>query len=281
VTRLSTANKIFGLYRLFRLPLALMNGTAALGGYLLYRGPAEPAAVVPLFAGVTLTACAASALNQVLERDLDGLMRRTRRRPLPAGELPPAGGVLIALTTLVSGSLLLAGCGGLTPLLLAFVTLFWYLLLYTPLKRRTPFALLVGAVCGALPPLIGWSAAGGAVVDFRIVLLCGILYLWQVPHFWMLQRRHAEDYRSAGLPLFAPQSFRGPAPFLILWLSAMIAATLMLPVFGLIAGSSAPLWCLAFCVPLLLYPFERWESAALVGVNIFPALLTLALYTTP
>lgn len=267
------------LYRLFRLPLSLMNATAALGGYLLYRAQPD-LTVLPLCAGVALMAGAASALNQVLERDLDGRMGRTRLRPVASGELRRAGALAIALGALAAGVLLLNLCGVL-PLSIALVTLFWYLLLYTPLKRRTPFALLVGAVCGALPPLIGWSAAGGSLTDFRIVLLCGILYLWQVPHFWMLQKRYADDYRQAGVPLFAPRSFRTPAPFLVLWLLAMIAATLLLPVFGLIAGNNAPLWCLAFCLPLLLYPFERWQGAVYAGVNIFPALLTLALYGSP
>ncbi|WP_224960041.1 protoheme IX farnesyltransferase [Geomonas subterranea] len=256
-----------------------MNATAALGGYLLCRARPDLKAL-SLFAGVALMACAASAFNQVLERDLDAIMERTNRRPIASGELGVRGGLSIAVGALATGALLL-NLIGLLPLCLAIFTLCWYLLLYTPLKRRSPLALLVGAVCGALPPLIGWSAAGGALTDFRIVLLCGILYLWQVPHFWMLQKKHAEDYRRAGVPLFVPGSFRGPAPFLVLWLVAMIAATLMLPVFGLIAGQHAPLWCLAFCLPLLLYPFERWEGAAFAGVNIFPALLTLALYGSP
>ena len=271
---------IKGAVRLFRLPLALMNGTAALGGYLFCLRSAQATESAALFTGVTLMACAASAFNQVLERDRDALMLRTRSRPLPALQLSSAEALAISLVPLVLGSLLLASSGA-VPLLLAHAALLWYLFLYTPLKRRTPFALLAGAVCGALPPLIGWSAAGGALGDFRIVLLCGILYLWQVPHFWMLQRRHADDYRRAGFPLFAPQSFRGPAPFLLLWLTAMIAATLMLPAFGLIAGPDAPLWCLAFCLPLILSPFRRWEPVAYLGVNIFPALITLALYSTP
>lgn len=271
---------IAGLCRLFRLPLALMNGTAAVGGYLLGRGPVPGGSGLALFTGVTLMACAASALNQVLERDADALMRRTMTRPLAAGELPPAWGAVIALMALAPGALILAGLG-IAPLLIAITTLAWYLAVYTPLKRRTPFALLAGAFCGALPPLIGWSAAGGNLLDFRIVLLCGILYLWQVPHFWVLQKRHADDYQLAGFPLFEPTSFRGPGPFLVLWFSAVVAATLMLPVFGLIAGDNAPLWCLAFCVPLFLTPFRRLEAAAYVGVNVFPALVTLALYSNP
>lgn len=271
---------IAGMCRLFRLPLALMNGAAALGGYLLCREVPPGASGLLLFIGVTLMACAASAFNQVIERDVDALMRRTMTRPLPAGELDARRGALIAVLVLLPGALVLAALGA-PPVLIALATLAWYLAVYTPLKRRTPFALLAGAFCGALPPLIGWSAARGALSDFRIVLLCGILYLWQVPHFWMLQKRHADDYRLAGLPLFTPQSFRGPGPFLVLWLAAVVAATLMLPAFGLIAGSNASLWCLAFCLPLLLTPFRRLEAAAYVGINIFPALVTLALYSNP
>lgn len=269
-----------GLGRLFRLPLSIMNGMAALGGYLLYSSPVDTVAPGAVFAGVTLMACAASASNQVLERDLDALMRRTGNRPLPSGELAPTGALLISLASLLTGGLLLEGWGGTLPLVLALATLLWYLLVYTPLKRRTPFALLLGALCGAVPPLIGWSAAGGGLADYRIVLLAGIMYLWQVPHFWMLQRRHAEDYRLAGLPLFVPQSFQGPAPLLRLWMAAMVMGTLMLPAFGLIGGQNAPFWCLAFCAPLLLAPFQRWEPATFVGVNLFPALITLALYAT-
>lgn len=276
----SARGTIAGMGRLFRLPLALMNGTAALGGYLLCREARPGASGLMLFIGVTLMACAASAFNQVLERDVDALMRRTMTRPLSAGELAPHWGAMIAVLVLLPGAVILAALGA-APVLLALATLAWYLAVYTPLKRRTPFALLTGAFCGALPPLIGWSAAGGALADFRIVLLCGILYLWQVPHFWMLQKRHADDYRLAGFPLFAPQSFRGPGPFLVLWLAAVVAATLMLPAFGLIAGSNVSLWCLAFCVPLLLTPFRRLEAAAYVGINVFPALVTLALYSTP
>ena len=266
------------LCRLFRAPLALMNGVAALGGYLLFPARAEAPSLGAVFIGVSLLAAAGSALNQVLERDLDALMRRTRNRPIPGRELTAASAILLGASSLLAGVAILAAFGGVIPALLGGGTLSWYLAVYTPLKRRTPLALLLGALCGAAAPLIGWSVAGGSLADFRVVLLAGILFLWQVPHFWLLQRRHAEDYRRAGFPLFAPAGGgSGPAPLCRLWMAAMIAGALMLPAFGII-GRNAPLWCLAFCAPLLITPFKRFEPALFTGLNLFPLLVTLALY---
>lgn len=266
------------LSRLLRMRLALMNGVAAVGGSLLFPGSAEPGELCALGGGVALLAGAGSALNQLLERDLDALMQRTRLRPLPTGELTPLLVLLTGLWCLLAGSLLLFAAGGMFPVLLGWGTLAWYLAVYTPLKRRTPFALLLGALCGAVTPVIGWSAAGGSLSDFRIILLAGVLYLWQIPHFWLLQRRHADDYRRAGFPLFAPPAKEsGAAPFFQLWVVAMIASALMLPAFGVISRSAAP-WCLAFCVPLLLAGVRKLEPMLFASLNLFPLLVTAALY---
>ena len=265
------------LFRLFRLRLALMNGIAALGGYLLFPGKPEASRIALLCAGVSLLACAGSALNQVLERDLDALMQRTKNRPLPKGDLTPAAAALLGAVCLLAGLVLLFTAAGPFPALLGLAAICWYLAVYTPLKRRTPFALTLGALSGAAVPVIGWCVAGGSPVDFRVVLLAGILYLWQIPHFWLLQRRHADDYRRAGIPLFAPAAKgSGPAPLFLLWVVAMIAAALMLPAFGMIGRHAAP-WCAAFCAPLVVTCFRRLESALFACINLFPLLVTLAL----
>ena len=265
------------LCRLFRVRLVLMNGVAAAGGYLLF--PSEPATgrLGALCAGVCLLAAAGSAFNQLLERDLDALMLRTRNRPLPTGQLSPAQATLIAAACLAAGVALLLAAGGVVPALLGLAALLWYLAVYTPLKRRTPFALALGGLCGAAPPIIGWCAAGGSPADFRVVLLAGVLYLWQVPHFWLLQRRHAEDYRRAGFPLFHPwQPGEGAAPLCRLWIVAMVAGAMMLPAFGLI-GRSAALCCAALCLPLLITACKRHEPALFACLNLFPVLVTLSL----
>jgi heme o synthase len=265
------------LFRLFRLRLVLMNGVAGLGGYFLFPGSPEVLPLVALCAGVSLLACGGSALNQVLERDLDCLMERTRNRPLPAGELRPVTAALLGGGCLLGGVALLVAAGGFFPGALGAAAILWYLAVYTPLKRRTPFALALGALCGALAPVIGWCVAGGSPGDFRVILLAGILYLWQIPHFWLLQRRHAEDYRRAGFPLFAPPAKgSGLAPLFMLWMVAMIAGALMLPAFGMI-GRHGALWCGIFLIPLVIACFKRCEPALFACLNLFPLLVTVAL----
>ena len=262
---------------LFRVRLVLVNAVAALGGYLLFPKPVVGYEMGVLFAGVSLLAAAGSALNQVLERESDALMQRTRNRPIPSGVLAPSAAACIGMACAAAGVVLLSRAGGAAPALFGAAALLWYLVVYTPLKRRTPFALALGALCGAAPPMIGWCLAGGSPGDFRVILLAGILYLWQVPHFWLLQRRHAEDYRRAGFPLFTPAAHgTALAPLCRLWLVAMIAAALMLPAFGLLPGS-APLWCAVFCAPLVITAFKRSEPALFASVNLFPVLVTLAL----
>jgi len=213
---------IRALSLLLRPRLALLNGVAAVGGYLLF--PAEPRglALSAAFCGVALLAAGGSAINQVLERDLDRLMARTRLRPLPQGQLTPAAATFIAAGLILLGLMLLGAVGGLLPMLIGAAALAWYLVVYTPLKRRTPLALMIGALCGALPPIIGWCLAGGNPADYQAVLLAGLLYLWQIPHFWLLQRRHADDYRNAGIPLFGGSEIH--AGFMGVWIMALIAA---------------------------------------------------------
>jgi heme o synthase len=265
------------LCRLFRLRLVLMNSIAALGGYLLFPGTPDLMKLGALCAGVSLLACGGSALNQFVERDLDGLMERTKDRPLPQGDLAPATVALLGEACLLEGMSFLYVAGGVLPTLLGFAAILWYLAVYTPLKRRTPLALALGALSGALAPVIGWSVAGGSPWDFRVILLAGVLYLWQIPHFWLLQRRHADDYRRAGFPLFVPPARGiGPAPMVRLWLVAMVAALLMLPAFGMI-GRPAALWCAACCAPLLIASFRRFEPALFACLNLFPLLVTLGL----
>ncbi|RNC71750.1 MAG: protoheme IX farnesyltransferase [Desulfuromonadales bacterium] len=265
------------LSRLFRPLLALLNGVAAVGGYLLFPAPAEGVPLAAVFAGVTLLAAAGSALNQVVERDVDSLMVRTRLRPLPAGELTPGGATAIGSTSLLAGLLLMGAAGGWLPALLGAGALAWYLGIYTPLKRRTPLALAIGAVCGAIPPIIGWCSAGGSPADYQAVLLAGLLYLWQIPHFWLLQLRHREDYRRAGIPLFQPRTGgAGPANLCRLWLAALVAGTMLLPAFGIIEPSVA-LWSALLPMILIFVPLTLNESALFSCLNLFPVLVTLAL----
>lgn len=264
------------LCRLFRPRLVLLNGFVALGGFLLDTAAPHRGGLLGTFCGVVLLASGGSALNQAMEADLDRLMARTRLRPLPNGDLSLAAVIVIGLLCTLTGSALLAALGGPVPALLGLGALAWYLALYTPLKRRTPLALIIGGVCGAAPPLIGWTMAGGNLADYRILLLAGLMFLWQIPHFWLFQRRCADDYRRAGIMLLdRAYSHRLPGLF-GLWICALIAAALLLPLLGVVHGNLS-LWYALFPLPLIAISLFSSESALFSYLNIFPIMMTLAL----
>ena len=150
--------------------------------------------------GTALVAGGAAVLNQVYERDTDALMRRTLGRPLPDHRVTAGDATIFGLALAVAGTALLAFGANLLAASLALATLFVYLVVYTPMKRRSSAATLVGAVPGALPPLIGWAAAHGAVTAGGWVLFA-IVFLWQIPHFMAIAWMYRDDYRSAGFPM--------------------------------------------------------------------------------
>src|SRR6185503_8794117 len=141
-----------------------------------------------------------AALNQAWERETDGLMRRTRTRPLPAGRMRVAEGAWFGVLLASAGLLELALAVNVVCAAVAALTLASYVFVYTPLKRRTSLSTLVGAIPGALPPVIGWTAATGTVTLPAIVLF-GIVFFWQMPHFLAIAWLHRDDYAAAGIPL--------------------------------------------------------------------------------
>jgi protoheme IX farnesyltransferase len=178
---------------------AMVLLTVATGVFLAGRGTVDWGILCHTLIGTALVAAGASALNQLLERDSDALMRRTESRPLPAGRLQPREVLIFGMVLGVGGVAYLAIA--LNHWLAAFVAAFTflsYVFVYTPLKRKTSLNTLVGAVPGALPPVIGWAAVRGSL-DREIVMLFGILFLWQVPHFLAIAWIYREDYRRAGL----------------------------------------------------------------------------------
>src|SRR5438552_3753678 len=176
---------------------ALVVFTTASGLWLAPRGvPART--VVFTLVGTVLIVAAANVLNMYLERDSDALMKRTMNRPLPAGRMDPQLALRFGLALAAVSVPLLTFAVGPLPGLLASVALVSYVLLYTPLKRYTAAALLVGAVPGAIPPLIGWTAATERL-DLPGVLLFAVMFLWQVPHFLAITLFRREEYARAGL----------------------------------------------------------------------------------
>ncbi len=176
---------------------ALVLVTTAVGFALAELGPIDWPSLAWTCVGTALAAASASLFNQLFERRRDALMLRTRGRPLPAKQVHPAAVFTMALLTGYAGAALLGVMVGLLPAALAAFNILLYALLYTPLKPRTTFNTLVGAVCGAIPPVIGWTAVTGRL-DPGAWLLGGILFVWQIPHFLALAWMYREDYARGG-----------------------------------------------------------------------------------
>jgi protoheme IX farnesyltransferase len=178
----------------------LVVATSAVGYYL--GSPGAPAAIPMALAvvGTALVAAGAAVLNQVMERNTDALMRRTRTRPVPDGRVSPGDARLFGVVLSGAGLALLAADARLVAAGLALATIVIYLAVYTPAKRRTPRATLLGAVPGALPPLIGWAAAHGSVTLGGLALF-GIVFLWQIPHFMAIAWMYRNDFARAGFPM--------------------------------------------------------------------------------
>jgi heme o synthase len=181
--------------------LNLLVVASALAGYVMAGGDTSsvPALLWTLL-GTGLVAGGASTFNQILERDRDALMRRTRLRPLPDGRLSVAEAAASGTVLTLAGLLMLAAGVNLLAAAVALATLVSYVAVYTPLKRRTSFATVIGAVPGALPPVIGWAAASNELSHGAWILF-GIVFLWQMPHFLAIAWMYKEDYARAGYPM--------------------------------------------------------------------------------
>jgi len=250
---------------------SLVMATAAVGMGLAPSPIALPSALAMLCATALLVG-SANALNCWLERDTDGFMQRTRERPLPAGRLEPqlafAFATALALTALPLLTLLVNPVTG----LLGTVALFSYVWLYTPLKFKTPHALAIGAVPGALPPLMGWTAATGRI-GAGGVLLFAIVFAWQMPHVIGLSSYRRSEYAAAGirvLPLVRPA--RVAQWHAIVWAALLLPISAALWAIGLGGAlylAAAVVLCALYLGAALLGPLRPHEAIDRWGRRLF------------
>jgi protoheme IX farnesyltransferase len=193
-------HKGLDLWSLTKPRLNLLALFTTWGGVYLARPGVPTITLLHTLIGTALVAGGAAALNQVWERDTDKLMRRTRLRPLPDGRLAVAESAAFGVSLSIIGLAELALRVNLASATVAALTLLSYVVVYTPLKTRTSLATLIGAVPGALPPVIGWAAATGEV-PLQAWVLFGIVFFWQMPHFLAIAWLYRDEYREAGIPL--------------------------------------------------------------------------------
>lgn len=239
--------------------------------------------VVATTLGTFLVAAASAALNMYRERELDKLMHRTQTRPLPSGRLQPRQVLAFGVVTAIVGEGVLLFGSSLTAALTCFAILFSYVLVYTPMKVRTPLNTLVGAIPGALPPVVGYAAVTDRI-GFGALILFAILFCWQIPHFLAIAWRYRHDYARAGmrmLPVVDPEGSSTRSTMLLY--VAGLGIVSLLPFQFRMAGevylATAILLDVLFFVPAVTAAITRWESAMrltfLVSLVYLPLLLTV------
>jgi heme o synthase len=178
----------------YRLSLAVV--LSAVTGYLL-AGTSPGTDLIFLAVGIFLLSAGSATLNQYTERDSDAIMGRTMNRPLPQHIISAIHALIFSIVLLVSGGLFLLFIN-LQSFLLGIINVFIYNIVYTRLKKATLFSIVPGALVGALPPVIGFFAAGGLVLNSELIAFSSFMFLWQIPHFWLIIIRYGKEYREAG-----------------------------------------------------------------------------------
>ena len=224
---------LYVVMELTKFRIAIVSTLSAATGYVVFGQRVNPG-LGKVFLGVLLLAMGACTLNQFQDRDIDGRMERTRRRPIPEGVVKPGTAFALAVLLVWGGFLLLWLAHNLAAALIGLFPVVWYNGVYTYVKRLWAFAVVPGALIGALPPAIGWTAAGGKPLDPQLLALSFFLFIWQLPHFWLLLLVFAGDYEKADLPSLTKLfSVRQLASLTFIWILATSVSSLLLPVYRL------------------------------------------------
>jgi protoheme IX farnesyltransferase len=256
---------------------AMVLLTVAIGFWLAPSGDSASGMVLlHAMLGAGLACSGAGALNQYIERETDGVMDRTRFRPLPAHKVSPLAVLGLGVTLAIGGVSYLAALTNTLTAAACAATLISYLFLYTPMKRWSPASTLVGAIPGALPPVMGWTARQGSL-DAGAVVLFAVLFLWQIPHFLAIGRMYRDDYANGGFPMLVVIDDDGETTGwqMVVYALALIPCSLATSFIGL-TGS------LYFWVALaagIAYTVASWQAARAGDVpSARRLLLTSVLY---
>ena len=227
-----------------------------LAGYVLAKGTIDKGVIFPVL-GIFFLACGSSVINHIQERKFDIRMKRTSGRPIPSGKISVEGSLMIALIELITGSVLLYLFPGIQALILGIIALFWYNIIYTKLKKITVHAVIPGSVIGAIPPLVGWVSAGESLLNANAFIIALFFFVWQVPHFYLLAYKYAEDYTSAGFPSITKKysSFQ-IRRIIFYWVTLTAVTAMFLPMFE-VTTSYITLFAIGILSFRLVYQFIK------------------------
>ncbi len=277
------------LMELSKVKITFAVAFTTIAGYLLAHGRFDTGLILPTL-GIFLLACGSSALNHVQDADRDGLMKRTANRPIPKGKISRSGALATALTLSIAGATILYFGSNFIGLQLGLLALIWYNGIYTPMKRKTAFAVIPGSVIGAIPPVVGWVAGGGSIMDPQVILLAFFFFIWQVPHFWLLMLKYGKEYTEAGYPSITQSYSEKSIRFMTFhWTLATAITALMLPLFGIVESHTITIIIL-LSVLWLIYIFSgliRKQSLKFnpfyyfMRINYFVLAIIIALMIDP
>ncbi len=248
-----------------RIVMMVLITTAA--GYLAGAQRVDAVALINVLLGTALVAAGTNALNQYVEREHDAKMRRTRLRPLPDGRITPSSALVFSTLIAIAGTLYLGMMVNWLTAFLGAFTLTSYIFVYTPLKRISTACTIIGAVPGAIPPLMGWTAATGSLAIGGWILF-GILFFWQLPHFMAISWIYREDYGRAGFEMTSVRDEDGTATArqAVIWSLALLAVSIA-PAFAGMSGAvyliGAIASSMAILVMALRFFFDRTNKTAM------------------
>lgn len=226
-------NKIKILSELTKIKITSFVTITTFFGYICYSGEINSGLIAPVI-GILFLACGSAAINHYQERNTDALMKRTMNRPIPSGRISPSNALMIAILLALTGTVILITGAGILAASLALLNLIWYNGIYTPLKKKNPMAIIPGSLVGAIPPAVGWVAAGGNLLDSGIIIISFFFFIWQIPHFWLLLLVLDKDYKQAGFPtLTTIFSHSQLARITFIWILATVVTGVIIPLFGI------------------------------------------------
>jgi protoheme IX farnesyltransferase len=278
-------SKIAIVVELTKLRITTFVTLTTVFGFICFAEKITTALIAPAI-GILLLSSGSAVINHYQERDTDALMKRTKNRPIPSGKISPENALLLALILVGSGALVLFMGSGLLALGLGLLNLVWYNGIYTPLKRKNALAIIPGSLVGALPPMVGWVAAGGSLADTQIIILAFFFFIWQIPHFWLLLLVFGKDYEQAGFPTLTQIfSMDQLARITFMWILATFVTSLLIPLFGIVNNVLidfsllfAGLWLSWNSIKLLKSNKEKiWFRFAFQDINIFAILVVVLL----
>lgn len=283
-------NRFLGLLaELGKVKITFAVAFTTITGYVLAKGGFDTGLLIPTL-GIFILACGSSAINHFQEQTTDAIMERTKSRPLPSGRIKPGMVLFIAISWVILGSWLLYFSSGFIGMQLGLLALLWYNGIYTPLKKKTAFAVVPGSVIGAIPPAVGWVAGGGDIADPRILLVAFFFFIWQVPHFWLLSLKYGKQYEAAGLPsITGIYSQRQIKRMTFVWTLATAVTVTMVPYFGVVSSLvsvilillSASWLMITFSVLVIKPDAELNPGKYFMKINYFALLIMISFLLEP